>query len=268
MVLLQARRHRRHPLQLMSTPTTAILVGMALCVSAADGAACSTPAWRSSTSGWSRRATTSMPIASRCCGELIIPLVKPGSRRRLDSGRSFPRIGAYVTPRVLGGGKNMMLGNLIELQFGQGRNWPLGSALSVTPSSTIVMVALLAYVRFAGQIGRGAVMADACSAPAGHFQCAGKPASPPSRSPASSCSTCRSSRSSIYAVQRRRCSIVRSGSGLLRGSWYQSAWQNDAGARRRVAVAGRSAAFAAVLATTAATMAALATTRTAALSAA
>jgi hypothetical protein len=33
---------------------------------------------------------------------------------------------------VLGGGKNMMLGNLIELQFGQGRNWPLGAAISIT----------------------------------------------------------------------------------------------------------------------------------------
>ena len=37
-------------------------------------------------------------------------------------------------------------GNLIELQFGQGRNWPLGAALSITLLA-IVMVALLAYVR-------------------------------------------------------------------------------------------------------------------------
>jgi spermidine/putrescine transport system permease protein len=42
-----------------------------------------------------------------------------------------------------------MLGNLIELQFGQGRNWPLGSAISIT-LMLIVMVALLAYVRNAG----------------------------------------------------------------------------------------------------------------------
>ena len=40
----------------------------------------------------------------------------------------------------------MMVGNLIELQFGQGRNWPLGSALAVTLMA-IVMVALLFYVR-------------------------------------------------------------------------------------------------------------------------
>ena len=34
----------------------------------------------------------------------------------------IPSLGAYVTPRVLGGGRQMMLGNLIELQFGAGRN--------------------------------------------------------------------------------------------------------------------------------------------------
>ena len=56
---------------------------------------------------------------------VILPLVKPG----IVAGSILvfiPSLGAYVTPRVLGGGKNMMLGNLIELQFGQGRNWPLG----------------------------------------------------------------------------------------------------------------------------------------------
>ena len=62
---------------------------------------------------------------------VIIPLVSPG----IVAGSILvfiPCLGAYVTPRVLGGGKNMMLGNLIELQFGQGRNWPLGAALSIT----------------------------------------------------------------------------------------------------------------------------------------
>jgi spermidine/putrescine transport system permease protein len=43
-----------------------------------------------------------------------------------------------------------MLGNLIELQFGQGRNWPLGSALSITLMA-IVMVAMLVYVRQASK---------------------------------------------------------------------------------------------------------------------
>ncbi|WP_372677191.1 ABC transporter permease [Desulfosarcina sp.] len=76
---------------------------------------------------------------------IIIPLVKPG----IIAGSILvfiPSLGAFVTPRVLGGGKKMMLGNLIELQFGAGRNWPLGAALSVTLLA-LVMAALLFYVR-------------------------------------------------------------------------------------------------------------------------
>jgi len=79
---------------------------------------------------------------------IIIPLVKPG----IIAGSILvfiPALGAYVTPSILGGGKNLMLGNLIELQFGQGRNWPLGSALSIS-LMLIVMIALLFYVRNAG----------------------------------------------------------------------------------------------------------------------
>lgn len=79
---------------------------------------------------------------------VILPLVKPG----VIAGSILvfvPSLGAYVTPRVMGGGNQLMIGNLIELQFGQGRNWPLGAALSITLLA-IVMVALLAYVRTAG----------------------------------------------------------------------------------------------------------------------
>jgi spermidine/putrescine transport system permease protein len=76
---------------------------------------------------------------------IILPIVRPG----IVAGSILvfiPSLGAYVTPRVLGGGKNMMIGNFIELQFGQGRNWPLGAALSMT-LLVIVTVALLFYVR-------------------------------------------------------------------------------------------------------------------------
>ena len=80
---------------------------------------------------------------------IILPIVKPG----IIAGSILvfvPSLGAYVTPRILGGGKNMMIGNFIELQFGQGRNWPLGASLSVT-LLIIVTVALLVYVRFANR---------------------------------------------------------------------------------------------------------------------
>ena len=76
---------------------------------------------------------------------VILPIIRPG----IVAGSILvfvPSLGAYVTPRVLGGGNNMMIGNFIELQFGQGRNWPLGAALSML-LLLVVTVALLFYVR-------------------------------------------------------------------------------------------------------------------------
>ena len=78
---------------------------------------------------------------------IVLPIVKPG----IIAGSILvfiPSLGAYVTPRVLGGAKQMMIGNLIELQFGQGKNWPLGAALSMTLLA-VVTVALLYYVKVA-----------------------------------------------------------------------------------------------------------------------
>ena len=80
---------------------------------------------------------------------VILPIVKPG----IIAGSILvfvPSLGAYVTPRVLGGGKQMMIGNFIDLQFGQGRNWPLGAALSLT-LLVIVTAALLVYVKYANR---------------------------------------------------------------------------------------------------------------------
>ena len=76
---------------------------------------------------------------------IVFPLVRPG----FIAGSILvfiPSIGSYVTPRLLGGGRNMMLSNLIDLQFGQGRNWPLGAALSLT-LLVIVLTALVFYLR-------------------------------------------------------------------------------------------------------------------------
>ena len=80
---------------------------------------------------------------------VILPIVKPG----IIAGSILvfvPSLGAYVTPRVLGGGKQMMIGNFIDLQFGQGRNWPLGAALSMT-LLIIVTGALLVYTRYSNR---------------------------------------------------------------------------------------------------------------------
>jgi spermidine/putrescine transport system permease protein len=76
---------------------------------------------------------------------IIIPLTKPG----IVAGSILvfiPAIGAYVTPTLLGGGKQLMIGNLIALQFGSSRDWPFGCAASLI-LMVMVMIALLFYVR-------------------------------------------------------------------------------------------------------------------------
>ncbi len=84
---------------------------------------------------------------------VVLPLVRPG----VVAGSILvfiPALGAYVVPRLLGGGKRMMISNLIDLQFGQGRNWPLGASLSIL-LMLIVMAALLVYVRQTGRASPG-----------------------------------------------------------------------------------------------------------------
>lgn len=77
---------------------------------------------------------------------IIVPLAKPG----IAAGCILvliPSLGAFITPALLGGGKSLMLGNLIELQFGQARNWPFGSAIALV-LMVLVMMSLLFYLRF------------------------------------------------------------------------------------------------------------------------
>jgi spermidine/putrescine transport system permease protein len=76
---------------------------------------------------------------------IIVPLAKPG----IIAGCILvfiPALGAYITPIMLGGGKNLMIGNLISLQFGSSRNWPFGSAAALILMA-FVMIALMFYVR-------------------------------------------------------------------------------------------------------------------------
>jgi spermidine/putrescine transport system permease protein len=76
---------------------------------------------------------------------VILPLAKPG----IVAGCILvfiPGLGAYITPELLGGGKKLMIGNLIAIQFGSSRNWPFGSAAALILMA-VVMLALLLYVR-------------------------------------------------------------------------------------------------------------------------
>jgi spermidine/putrescine transport system permease protein len=77
--------------------------------------------------------------------EIILPLALPG----IVAGSLLvfiPSLGAFIAPDLLGGGKNLMIGNLIALQFQGSRNWPFGSAAAVI-LMTVVLIALMIYIR-------------------------------------------------------------------------------------------------------------------------
>lgn len=52
----------------------------------------------------------------------------------------IPTVGDYVTPKLVGGNNGVMIGNLVQTQFGRGNNWPLGAAVSIISMITITMV--------------------------------------------------------------------------------------------------------------------------------
>ncbi len=75
---------------------------------------------------------------------VVLPLTLPG----VLAGCALvfiPSVGAFVTPDLLGGTKGLMIGNLINKQFGGSGNMPLGSALSIVMMA-VVMLSLLVYV--------------------------------------------------------------------------------------------------------------------------
>jgi spermidine/putrescine transport system permease protein len=76
---------------------------------------------------------------------VVIPLCAPGIRAGAIL-TFIPCLGAYLTPDLLGGGKSVMIGNLIQNQFTTARDWPFGSAISLALMA-IVMVLLILFAR-------------------------------------------------------------------------------------------------------------------------
>lgn len=75
--------------------------------------------------------------------KVIIPVSAPG----MAAGAVLvfiPCLGAFLTPDLLGGGKSVMLGNLIQNQFTTARDWPFGSAASI--ALMLASALLLAWV--------------------------------------------------------------------------------------------------------------------------
>lgn len=55
----------------------------------------------------------------------------------------IPSIGAFIAPDLLGGGKQLMIGNLIALQFQGSRNWPFGAAVSMILLTMVLLVLMI-----------------------------------------------------------------------------------------------------------------------------
>jgi spermidine/putrescine transport system permease protein len=58
-------------------------------------------------------------------------------------------VGAYVTPRLLGGPSGIMYGNMIADQFLNNNNWAFGAALGCT-LALVVVILLAACARWIG----------------------------------------------------------------------------------------------------------------------
>lgn len=61
---------------------------------------------------------------------VLIPLAKPGIRAGCILV-FIPCLGAYLTPDLLGGGRTVLIGNLVQNQFTTARDWPFGAAVSM-----------------------------------------------------------------------------------------------------------------------------------------
>jgi spermidine/putrescine transport system permease protein len=76
---------------------------------------------------------------------VTVPLAKPG----IIAGSILvfvPCLGAYLTPDLLGGGRTVLVGNLVQNQFTTARDWPFGAAVSIGLMA-IVMALLWAFLR-------------------------------------------------------------------------------------------------------------------------
>src|SRR5882762_322183 len=73
---------------------------------------------------------------------VVIPLSASGIRA--GSILVFiPCVGAFLTPDLLGGGKTVMIGNLVQNQFTTARDWPFGSAVSLALMAIVVLLVVM-----------------------------------------------------------------------------------------------------------------------------
>lgn len=68
---------------------------------------------------------------------VVIPLAAPGIRAGCVLV-FIACLGAYLTPDLLGGGKTILIGNLVQNQFTSARDWPFGAALSLVLMAVVM----------------------------------------------------------------------------------------------------------------------------------
>jgi len=78
---------------------------------------------------------------------VILPLTMPGVIAGIVLF-FIPTFGSFVTPQLLGGTRDVMMGNIIDNQFGEAFNWPFGAALSII-MTLVVILAMTLFFRFA-----------------------------------------------------------------------------------------------------------------------
>lgn len=74
--------------------------------------------------------------------KVVLPLSRPG----ILAGCLLvfiPCLGAYLTPDLMGGGKTVMVGNLVQNQFTNARDWPFGAAFSLLLMAIVLLVTRL-----------------------------------------------------------------------------------------------------------------------------
>ena len=74
---------------------------------------------------------------------VTFPLSLPG----IYSGSALvfiPALGMFVIPEILGGTRDMLIGNLIKEQFLTTRDWPFGATLSIVLTLVVMLIAWLA----------------------------------------------------------------------------------------------------------------------------
>ena len=81
---------------------------------------------------------------------VVLPLTSPGIFAAVILV-FIPTIGYYQITDMLGGGTQMMVGNLINNQFSLSRKWPFGAALSMV-LAVLILVMLFIYTKLGGDL--------------------------------------------------------------------------------------------------------------------